>query len=131
MSLSAYKKTIKNTETPRAVERRILNQVTARLEEHVGAFDSTDDKKARLSILAGSLRDALQDNIRIWNAFQSDLLKTDNSLPAADRAGLISLSKFVEKRTSELLKGEQSLASLVDINRQIIRGLQGQTPEAA
>jgi flagellar protein FlaF len=131
MGLSAYKQTIKNTESPRAVERRILNQVTARLERHGKEFDETDNKRERLAILDNALREALQDNIRLWNAFQSDLLKSDNALPDADRAGLISLSKFIEKRTSLALKGEGTISTLVGINRQIIQGLQGQAPEAA
>ena len=58
MSLDAYKKSLKTTETPRAMERRVLTQITSRLDAHQAEYDAAAEGPSRLGILAGPLRSA-------------------------------------------------------------------------
>jgi flagellar protein FlaF len=43
------------------------------------------------------------------------------------RAQFISLSLFVNRNTSEVMRGEDDFSTLIDINRMIMQGLSGQT----
>lgn len=131
MSLSAYKQTLKKTEPPRSMERRILNQLNARLGVHQGAYDATEEGGARLGILAGPLREAIHDNVRLWLEFKTDLSGSGNTLPPEMRANLLSLAIYVERQTGLVLKGQGTIKALMDVNAPIIEALQGQGSEAA
>lgn len=131
MSLSAYKNTIKATEEPRSIERRILSQLNMRLNAHQPEYDATEAGGARLGILAGPLRDALNDNVRLWLEFKADLSRPGNTLPPEMRANLLSLAIFVERQTSLVLRGQGTIKALTDINAPIIQALQAQGSEAA
>ncbi|MDK3016694.1 flagellar biosynthesis regulator FlaF [Pseudodonghicola flavimaris] len=125
MSITAYKRTIAQTESPRQIERRVLSQVTAELEHYGPAFDTAEQKSDKLTALAGGLRDALWKNQRLWLALQTDLSQPGNQLPADLRAGLLSLSVWVNRHTQAVMKGQNRVRPLVDINRSIIRALEG------
>ena len=125
MSIAAYKRTISETESPRQIERRVLSRVTSDLERLASDFDSTEQGLEKLSILANGLRDALWQNQRVWQAFQHDLSSEGNSLSPDLRAGLLSLSFWVDTHTRGVLKGQNKVAPLVNINRTIIRALGG------
>ncbi len=127
MSIAAYKQTVRETESPRQIERRILSTLTAALERQENGFDGAEQSQ-RLSILAGGLRDAIADNQRFWLAIRHDLSESGNALPADLRAQLISIALFVERQCTKVLGGDAGVASLVDINHTIIRGLAGQAP---
>nr|WP_325250208.1 flagellar biosynthesis regulator FlaF [Amylibacter sp.] len=131
MSLSAYKQTLKATEPPRSMERRILNQLNARLGEYQAAYDATPEGGARLGILAGGLREALHDNVSLWMEFKTDLSNPGNTLPPEMRANLLSLAIYVERQTGLVLKGQGTVKALMDVNAPIIVALQGQGSEAA
>lgn len=131
MSLAAYKNTIKATETPRSIERRILSQLNLRLGAHQSRHDATQTGGARLEVLAGPLRDALNDNVRLWLEFKADLSRPGNTLPPEMRANLLSLAIFVERQTSLILSGQGQVKALMDINAPIIQALQAQGSEAA
>ena len=125
MSITAYKRTIKQTESPRQIERRVFANVTAELEAQSVEFDVTEQSGDKLRILSGGLRDTLSYNQRIWQTIRSDLVNPANGLAPDLRAGLISLSLWVESHTNEVLKGQKKVKPLLDINRSIIRGLEG------
>jgi flagellar protein FlaF len=125
MSITAYKRTIKQTESPRQIERRVFANVTAELEVQSEEFDVTEKSGDKLRILSGGLRDTLSYNQRIWQTIRSDLVNPANGLAPDLRAGLISLSLWVESHTNEVLKGQKKVKPLLDINRSIIRGLEG------
>jgi len=129
MSLGAYKKTIKDTETPRQIERRILATITADLSVHMDHFDKTDSKLEKLAILSGSLRKALSDNIKLWSALKMDLLHPENKFGPELRSQLISLALYVERQTGDILRGEGKVRELVDLNRSMIDGLSGKAPD--
>ena len=125
MSIAAYKRTISETESPRQIERRVLSRVTSDLERFAPDYDSAEQGLEKLGILANGLRDALWQNQRVWQALQRDLSSEGNSLPPDLRAGLLSLSIWVDTHTRGVLKGQNKVAPLVDINRTIVRALDG------
>ena len=115
MSVSAYRKTIKETETPRKIEQRVFSKITGDLERipHNDKGLYTDEQK-----------NALWENQRLWMALRSDLVLPDNNLPTELRAQLISLGMWVDNHTVKVLKGEALISDLVEINRSIIGGLE-------
>jgi flagellar biosynthesis activator protein FlaF len=126
MSITAYKRTISETEAPRQIERRVLVQATADLERYL-EFDGTEERSDKLRILAGGLRDAIWQNERVWLTFKHDLAGNENSLPPDLRANLISLAIWVEDHSEAVMKGAEKIGPLIGINRSIIRGLNGNT----
>jgi len=126
MGLAAYKKTIRESETPRQIERRVLSRVTHDLQHHASAFDRSETKFDRLNLLADGLRDALFENQRIWSALRDDLAEPGNAMPDALKASLISIALWVDRQTDTLMTGHGQVAGLVEINGNIIAGLAGQ-----
>lgn len=131
MSVSAYRRTIAATESPKDIERRILSKINSTLTAHKDQFDDAGTRAERTSILSGSLKVALSENIRFWSALRVDLLSPDNAYPEELRASLISLSMFVDEQTTKILGGSGSVGVLSDINRSIILGMSGIAEEAA
>ena len=131
MSIAAYKTTIRESETPRQIERRILSRVTGQLAARAEAYDRAESKLDRGAILADGLRDDLATNQKFWHELQFDLAQPGNGLPAELRAGLISLALFVDRQTSAVMGGNAGVGALVEINRSIVAGLAGQAPQAA
>lgn len=125
MSIAAYKRTISETESPRQIERRVLSSVTAEMESKYLAFDQAQSSAEKLSLLADGLRDTLWYNERIWMTMRNDLAETGNALSPDLKAGLISLALWVETHTQGVLKGEKTVKPLLDVNRSIVRGLEG------
>lgn len=125
MSLSAYRRTLVQTETPRQIERRIMVRITADLSAHADRFDAADDRAERLAILSGGLRDALSDNVRLWSALKADLMSPGNQLPPDLRGNLVNLAAFVERHTGSVLGGAGKVAALVEVNRPLIAALSG------
>lgn len=129
MSILAYKRTIRETESPRQIERRILLAANVKLESFAAAFDAASTGSDKLGVLAGGLREALTENQKVWNAFRTDLTGPGNSLPQGLRAALLSISHWVDKQTSAILSGKSRVRPLIEINRNIIAGLAGDAGE--
>ena len=115
--LQAYNQAATRTESPRAMEYRLFGQVTRALM-HASTLDKSD--------VAGRM-DALDWNRRLWSALATACTDPDNALPQAMRAQFISLSLFVNRNTSEVMRGEDDFSTLIEINRMIMQGLSGQT----
>ncbi|QFT47385.1 flagellar biosynthesis regulatory protein FlaF [Roseivivax sp. THAF40] len=128
MSVSAYKQNIRESETPRNIERRVIATVTADLESFSAQFDSATGLE-RQALLAGGLRRLLTENQSIWHRLRTDLATEGNQLPSSLRAQLISISLWVDKRTSAILGGDAGIDGLCAINRHIVAGLRGETPQ--
>lgn len=122
MSINAYKNTIRQSESPRQIERRILSRLTGAIEAH-SAYDTADSPNARLGILSGGLRDALAENQTFWNELKYDLAMPENQLSPDLRAGLLSLALWVDRQTTAIMGGKTGVMALVDINRSIVAGL--------
>lgn len=131
MSVSAYKRTMRETESPREIERRIFSRITAALATYAETHDNAESEMARMQVMAGSLKQALAENIRLWSALKADLAHPDNALQPDLRAGLLSLALFVERQTRLVLRGEGKVAPLVSTNQRIIEGLAGNSSKDA
>jgi flagellar protein FlaF len=112
MSLTAYQQTLRATEHPRDIEYRLFGQVTRALLE-VSSLTRTDPKKI----------DAIDWNRRVWSAMAGDCASDGNAMPAPIRAGIISLSLFVARYSSQVMADAMPIDPLIDINRTIMQGL--------
>jgi len=121
MSLQAYQSAAQRAENPREAEYRLFGQVTRALMEAAKADPS--DFKVRI--------DALDWNRRLWSALATDCADPTNTLPEAARAQIISLSIWVAKHTSAVMRREEDIQDLVDVNRIIMQGLGGGAPAEA
>jgi flagellar protein FlaF len=121
MSLQAYKKAAAAAEDPRSVEYRLFGEVTRALME----ADKADalDFKTRM--------DALDWNRRLWSTLATDCSMPDNKLAPSLRAQIISLSLFVSRHTSLVMRREDDMEVLIEINRIIMQGLAPQSAPAA
>ncbi|MDG1128264.1 MAG: flagellar biosynthesis regulator FlaF [Paracoccaceae bacterium] len=128
MSLAAYKTTIRHSESPRQIERRILSRLTGALEAHC-AFDTATTAADRLGTLSGGLRDALAENQKFWTELKYDLALPGNALSPDLRAGLVSLAIWVDRQTADIMGGKPGVRALAEINRSILAGLSA-TPAA-
>jgi len=115
MSVAAYKKTIRTTETPRDMERKVFNKITGGLERHAedGPFSM-------------ELKDYLEQNQKLWMTLRGDIMHPENALPAELKGSLFNLSLWVDRHTISVLKGEGSVQPLIEVNRNIMAGLGGQ-----
>jgi flagellar biosynthesis activator protein FlaF len=120
MSLRAYQQAAQRAETPRDVEYRLFAQVTRALLD----VKSTPREDLRAWI------DVLHWNRRIWAALADDCAQASNALPEATRAQVISLSLFVHRTTSQVMRGETDVDVLIDLNRTMMQGLSGRTEAA-
>ncbi len=74
---------------------------------------------------AEKLRDALRLNRLVWTAVQADITDTKSSLPRRLKAGLMSLSLFVDRvlQQAPVNFDPSQLQVLIDINREMASGL--------
>ena len=121
MSLQAYQRAAQRAENPRDAEYRLFGQVTRALID----ASTVDPSDLRTRI------DALDWNRRLWSALASDCSATDNVLPEPVRAQIISISLWVSRHTSAVMRGDEAFEDLIDINRIIMQGLNGAPAEAA
>jgi flagellar protein FlaF len=120
MSYQAYQKTQQSAETPSQVEYRLLAQVTSALIE-TSNLDHMDPSRVR----------ALDKNRRVWSVLATDCAVEGNQLPPQVRAGIISLSIWVSKHTSGVIRGTMDIDALVKVNRSIMEGLAAQSKLSA
>ena len=121
MSLAAYQQATARTESPREAEYRLFGQVTRALI----AAQSADTLDVRTRV------DALDWNRRLWSTLGADCADPGNTLPAPLRASIISLSIWVDKHTSAVIRREEEIEPLIEINRMIMQGLSASGNAAA
>ena len=115
MSLQAYKTAATRAENPREMEYRLFGQVTRALM-HAATVDRGD---------IATRIDALDWNRRLWSALATDCTNPDNGMDKGLRAQIISISLFVGRHSSAIMRGEEDFEPLIDINRMIMQGLAG------
>lgn len=115
MSLQAYQTAATRAENPRSTEYRLFAQVTMALMD-AARLDPAD--------VVGRA-DALDWNRRMWAVLGDDCSQADNKLPAELRAGIISLSIWVAKHTSAVMRREEDIEPLIEVNRMVMQGLSG------
>ncbi|RZJ42436.1 MAG: flagellar biosynthesis regulatory protein FlaF [Brevundimonas sp.] len=121
MSLQAYKTAATRSETPRESEYRLFGQVTRALM-HASTVDSSDIK-TRI--------EALDWNRRLWSTLATDCSNPDNAMAMSLRAQIISISLFVGRHSSEVMRGDEDFETLIEINKMIMQGLAGPGQQAA
>lgn len=121
MSLQAYKTASARAENPREAEYRLFGQVTRALM-HAATVEPTD---------IATRIDALDWNRRLWSTLATNCSDPDNTLSMPLRAQIISLSLFVNRHSSAVMRKEEDFGPLIDINRMIMQGLAGPTVAAA
>ena len=115
MSLQAYKTAATRTENPREMEYRLFGQVTRALM-HASTVDRSD---------VATRIDALDWNRRLWSTLATDCASPDNAMDKSLRAQIISISLFVSKHSSAVMRGEDDFEALIDINKMVMQGLAG------
>ena len=113
MSLKAYKDAQVATEDPRTTEYRLFGQVTGAL------------LNAKQANAAGTpLVEAVDWNRRLWRTLAADCMDDRNTLTQDVRAKIISLSLWVAKYSRNVTREKAPLDPLIEINRNIMQGLQ-------
>jgi flagellar protein FlaF len=113
MSLQAYHQAATRAESPRQTEYRLFAQVTMALMQAAKA--DPGDLGARI--------DALDWNRRVWTVLSDDCSNPANGLPASLRASIISLSIWVGRHTSAVIRRREEIEPLIEVNRLIMQGL--------
>jgi flagellar protein FlaF len=69
------------------------------------------------------LMPSLYRNRQMWSTFVTDCGAKGNGLPFSLRAQIISLGLWVDRFTSDVIAGRDSIAELITLNRTIMDGL--------
>jgi flagellar protein FlaF len=112
MSLKAYQKTQRAFSNPRDTEYRLFAQITSNLIE-VKDLARTDQR-----VIA-----AIGRNRELWSVLAADCGSGANGLPETMRASIISLSLWVTKYSSDVMRKRADMTPLIEINRTIMEGL--------
>ncbi len=123
MSFQAYQQASQRAESPRETEYRLFGEVTRAL---IAASEA--------DVLDFSTRiKALDWNRRLWTQLAMDCAHDNNGLPPKLRASILSLSLWVTRHSSAVMRREEEFGPLIDVNRLIMQGLspQPQTTQAA
>lgn len=113
MSLQAYKTAVTRAESPRELEYRLFGQVTRALM-HASTVDKSD---------VATRIDALDWNRRMWSALAQACSDPSNAMAQPVRAQIISLTLFVNRHSSEVMRNAADFETLIDINRMMMQGL--------
>lgn len=113
MSLNAYKQATQRAESPRDAEYRLFGQVTRAL------MTASELDRSHIA----ERMDALDWNRRLWTVLANDCSTPGNALPASVRASIISLSLWVGRHTSAVMRGEEDFAPLIEVNRMMMSAL--------
>jgi flagellar protein FlaF len=120
MSVDAYQRARKVAEPPRATEVRLVSEIT---REMLSARDAGASGAALMPVL--------HRNRELWSVFATHCACPGNQLPAPLRASLISIALWVDRYTSGVVAGRDSIDPLLAVNRSLIEGLAMQTRRPA
>jgi flagellar protein FlaF len=120
MPVKAYQKTQQAFSNPRDTEYRLFAQITS------GLIDSKDLPRHDERVIA-----AVSRNRELWTTLASDCSSDGNQLPTSLRAQIISLSLWVNRYSSEVMRKRADMRPLIDINRTIMEGLAMRAANAA
>lgn len=120
MTLNAYENARNKTESAQQTEYRLFVEVTRALME-ASELSKTDPK----------LHDALHWNRRMWSTFATDCAVEGNKLPKMLRAQIISLSIWVGKHSSKIIRENEDIQALIDVNKSVMEGLAMQERNAS
>lgn len=121
MSHQAYQQAATRAESPRDLEYRLFAQVTRALMEAAALDISEVARRA----------DALDWNRRLWSVLGAECSSPENQLPPQLRASIISLSIWVGKHTSLVIRNREDIEPLIEVNRMVMQGLSANGAAAA
>jgi flagellar biosynthesis activator protein FlaF len=110
---NAYTVSRRDITDPDYIEFQVFSQITERMES---AKTSADP-------LQKELHSALFDNAQLWSTVAIDVATPENGLPESLKAQIIYLSEFMRVQRVKVLKGEEKIDGMIEINRMIIAGL--------
>ncbi|PHS22870.1 MAG: flagellar FlaF family protein [Robiginitomaculum sp.] len=113
MSLNAYQQAAARAEDPRETEYRLFGMIVCALME-VKGYDRSN---------LGALSSVIDWNKRVWGALAQDCADDRNGHGDALRAGIISLSMFVDRYSVQVIRDGADIEPLIDINRTVMQGL--------
>lgn len=114
MSVEAYVRARAFAETPRMSELRLIAEVTHELV-----------MAAEQRLRGAELMRPLHRNREMWSVFATMCADDANQLPPELRARIVSIGLWVDRHTSAVMRGEEDLDALIDVNRTIMEGLTG------
>jgi flagellar biosynthesis activator protein FlaF len=120
MAKTAYATNKAPIRTPRGTEYEAFARVTHRLK---AAADKGDFGFADLA-------QALHLNRRLWTLLAADVAEKDNALPQDLRARIFYLSEFTTQHSRKVLRGEDTVDALIEINMAVMRGLRNKVEAA-
>ena len=94
------------------MEYRLFGQVTGALIDAKGAQGAP-------------LVEAVDWNKRLWRTLAADCMDDRNTLTVEVRAKIVSLSLWVSKYSRSVTREKAPIDPLIEINRTIMQGLQG------
>ncbi|MEM9393537.1 MAG: flagellar biosynthesis regulator FlaF [Pseudomonadota bacterium] len=116
---SAYATTSCSGGTPVNKEYAIIERVTTDLVR------ADRNKSENYSAFV----DAITRNRKMWRLFGVDVAEPDNTLPKKLKAQIFYLSEFTDIHSREVLKGNETIEILVEINEMILLGLASEGTE--
>lgn len=128
MGIAAYKSIIRESESPRQIERRVLTRITSALAKNADEYDSDITSEQRLGILYSGLGENLIENQLFWNMLKNDLATKENEHTTELKASLLSIALWVERETNSVMGGSAGVKDLIAVNQNIISGLAGISP---
>ncbi len=113
----AYRSVAKEIASPRELEASLLLRSAARLQAVSDSWERD----------TSGLQEALFFNRKIWTVFLGAITSPDNQLPREIRQNIANLGVFIMKQTMSVMSDprRESLAPLININREIAAGLGG------
>ena len=115
--LDAYRRVQSLSATPRATEYRLISGVTQQL------IEAKEQGWEGAELMA-----PLHQNRKIWSMLAILCGSPGNQLPTDLRASIISLSLWVDRHTSDVMRRRDSIDALISVNCAIMEGLSAENP---
>lgn len=113
LAKKAYGTNTSPVRTPRNTEYAAFARVTQKMRAAAA--------QGRLGF--GDLARAIHENRQLWSILAIDVADRNNRLPHSLRGQIFYLAEFVAEHSRKVLKGDQSVEALVEINTAVMRGL--------
>jgi flagellar protein FlaF len=120
----AYDRGARTSASGRELEAAALTKAARQLEDCQRDWDQ-DARPAALDT-------ALRHNQKLWTFLAGEIAAPESPLPRTLRENLLSLARFVDRRTFEMMAAptREGLQILIDINRHLAAGLATPVPVA-
>ena len=115
LAFKAYGEVTNRTASDQQIDYALFREITQALNE----IAQQDDP------LPSVWADAIDRNLQLWTLLSTDLMNSDNQLPAEIRKSLLSIAESVRRISYDVLSGGGEMADLIEINETIMQGLSG------